>query len=172
MSKRTLAPLQLDRVRLRLLEEADLPMTLAWRNRPDIRKWFLNSELITPDQHRAWYAQYRHRDDDFVFVIEETDRLQRPIGQISLYRVDAKARRAEFGRLLIGDPAANGQGLAQLATRCLLQAASSMWMLNEVYLEVRAANHPAIAVYAACGFTEVDRNDAVVHMRCLLANAN
>ncbi len=71
MGKRYLAPLQAGRVRLRLLEEQDLPRTLAWRNQDHIRCWFFSSERLTLPQHAAWFARYRQRDDDFVFIIEE-----------------------------------------------------------------------------------------------------
>ena len=60
------------RIRLRLLEEQDLPQTLAWRNQDHIRRWFFSSERLTPEQHAGWFARYRQRDDDFVFIIEET----------------------------------------------------------------------------------------------------
>ena len=71
MQKRHIPPLQAGRVRLRLLEEQDLPRTLAWRNQDHIRRWFFSSERLTPEQHAAWFARYRQRDDDFVFIIEE-----------------------------------------------------------------------------------------------------
>lgn len=155
VSKRPVAPLVNGRVRLRLLEEADLPMTLAWRNQDHIRKWFLTSDKISPAQHRAWFEQYRERDDDFVFVIEETEALKRPVGQASLYHVDWAAGRTEFGRLLIGDGEAAGLGLAKLATACLVDGALGNWGLREVYLECLASNVPALAVYDACGFRQV-----------------
>lgn len=97
------------RVRLRLLEESDLSMTLAWRNQDHVRKWFFHSDIIAADQHRRWFEQYRDRDDDFVFVIEEAETLRRAIGQASIYNIDWAARRAEFGRLLIGDPEGGGR---------------------------------------------------------------
>src|SRR5262245_43101398 len=71
VSKPAIAPLTGDRVRLRLLEEADLDMTRRWRNQPSVRKWFLRSNEIAPEQHRAWFTQYRERADDFMFVIEQ-----------------------------------------------------------------------------------------------------
>jgi diamine N-acetyltransferase len=163
--KPTIAPLLAEDFRLRLLEDGDLPMTLAWRNQDSIRQWFLNSSVITPEQHQAWFAQYRHRDDDLVFVIEETAALCRPVGQLSLYRIDRGAQRAEFGRLMIGDPAARGRGLARRATARLVEEALGPWGLREVYLEVMANNAPALAIYAECGFDESGRRDGVITMR-------
>ena len=118
-------------------------MTLAWRNQDHIRKWFFNSAVISPEQHRAWYAQYKDRDDDFVFVIEETESLNRPVGQAAVYHLEALEGRAEFGRLMIGEAAAAGQGLARLATMRLLSECWSAWQLNEVYLDVKEANDAA-----------------------------
>jgi RimJ/RimL family protein N-acetyltransferase len=152
MSTLPLADLQDDRVLLRPLAAADLPLTLAWRNRDDIRCCFVHSDVITPDQHQAWFESYCRRDDDFVFIIEERQRLCRPVGQVSLYHIDWANKRAEYGRLMIGDPAARGQGLASDATRLLLDAAFKQFGLCEIYLEVFAHNTPAIAVYRSCGF--------------------
>ncbi len=164
MPKRPIGPLVSGRVRLRLLEAGDLPMTLAWRNQDHIRQWFLHSDVVTAGQHEAWFRGYLERDDDFVFVIEETETLQRPVGQVSLYHVDAALGRAEFGRLLIGDPAATGLGLAKLATEAVVAHAFADCGLDEVYLEVKETNRRALGLYAACGFGETGRGDGVVHM--------
>lgn len=165
MAKREIAPLVSGRVRLRLLEESDLPMTLAWRNQDHVRKWFLHSDLITADQHRRWFEQYRDRDDDFVFVIEEAETLRRAIGQASIYNIAWADRRGEFGRLLIGDPQAAGLGLARTATELLVDEAISSLGLAELHLEVRSDNLPAIAVYRACGFVRTDSREGVDLMR-------
>ncbi|MGE3342153.1 MAG: GNAT family N-acetyltransferase [Vicinamibacterales bacterium] len=164
MPKRRIAPLVHGRVRLRLLEEADLPMTLAWRNQDHIRQWFLNADLISAEQHAAWFRAYRDRDDDFVFVIEETALLNRPVGQVSLYHVDEQAGRAEFGRLMIGDEAAAGRGLAREATACLVNGGFVRWGLHEIYLDVKDDNAAAIAIYEKCGFTTVARAGRVQRM--------
>jgi RimJ/RimL family protein N-acetyltransferase len=164
MSKRFIEPLVDGRVRLRLLEERDLPLTLAWRNRDDIRRWFFKSDVIAPGQHRAWFDRYQQRDDDFVFIIEETETLLRPVGQIALYDVDWAGKRAEFGRLMIGDQAARRCGLARLATTVLVDDALTRWGLDEIYLQCVADNDRALAVYTACGFEETARTDSIVTM--------
>ena len=85
-------------------------MTLAWRNQDHIRRWFLTSDLISPEQHRAWFEQYQDRDDDFVFVIEETETLKpRPI------RSTARAPRSGYARfrsVISSSPRADGRRAA------------------------------------------------------------
>jgi diamine N-acetyltransferase len=162
--KDVITPLEHGRVRLRLLEEGDLPLTLSWRNDDDNRRWFFTTDPIALDVHRRWFAQYRDRDDDFVFVIEETETLKRPVGQLSLYRIEWNTGRAEFGRLLIGDPEAKGLGLAQLATACLTDEALDRWGLRELRCECRTINTRAIAVCAACGFVAQEPVDGVTPM--------
>lgn len=170
LAKRAIAPLVNGRVRLRLLEEADLPTTLAWRNQDHIRKWFFNSAVITPEQHRGWWERYLQKDDDFVFVIEETETLNRPVGQVALYNIDWAAGTAEYGRLMIGAPEARGLGLARLATTRLVDEAFGGLHLKEVHLEVVPANEAAMAVYRACGFTAVSADAGAVRMRILNDN--
>lgn len=170
LAKRAIAPLVKGRVRLRLLEEADLPATLAWRNQAHIRKWFFDSNVITPEQHRAWWARYLQKDDDFVFVIEETETLKSPVGQVALYNIDWTAGTAEFGRLMIGALEARGLGLAQLATGRLVAEALGALQLKEVHLEVVPGNDAALAVYRKCGFIVVSSDAGAVRMRILNDN--
>ena len=165
MAKPKVPALAGDCARLRLLEEADLPRTLAWRNQPHIRRWFVNDQVITPEQHRRWFESYRERDDDFVFIIEEAAPLVRPVGQVALYRIDWEQRRAEYGRLLIGEADATGRGLAREATALLIAHATATWGIREIELEVFADNTRAIALYAALGFREDGRRGPMIHMR-------
>ena len=164
MGKRLIPPLRGERVSLRLLEEADLPRTLAWRNQDHIRRWFVHSDVITAEEHRRWFAGYRERDDDFVFVIEETLDLRRPVGQVSLYRIDWSRHRAEYGRLMIGAPEAAGRGLGHDATDVLIRYATTTLGMREIVLDVFADNAPALAIYAACGFRVQERCGALLHM--------
>ena len=154
MPKRTIEPLVTERLTLRLLEERDLPATLAWRNRDDIRCWFLNPDKLVWENHLGWFRKYQERDDDFMFVIEENGNVQRPVGQIGLYRVDWEASQAEYGRLMIGEPTGAGRGLAQEATEALLGFAQISLKLRRVYLEVMNHNDRAIKLYQRCGFRQ------------------
>jgi diamine N-acetyltransferase len=163
MTKRTFSPIVGNRVRLRPLSEPDLSLTRQWRNQDHIRRWFFNSNVISEEQHQAWFEQYLARDDDFVFIIQESASL-RAAGQVALYHIDWSAQRAEFGRLMIGEPDVEGKGLASEATKLLVSFAMRTWGLNQIYLEVFANNARAIAIYAKCGFAITERRDNILMM--------
>jgi len=148
---------------LRLLEERDLPLTLAWRNQDHIRKWFLFSERITPEQHRAWHEKYRGQDNDFVFVIERRSADSQPVGQLSIYHIDWDRHTGEFGRLMIGEASATGKGLAREATAAAVSHALNHWV-KELHLRVRKNNLAAIAIYSSCGFKPVEERDDLLLM--------
>jgi diamine N-acetyltransferase len=161
MPKPFVSPLENGRILLRLVEESDLPMTLIWRNQDHIRKWFIHSEVLSPEQHQTWFKDYLTRENDYVFIIEENENLKKPIGQISLYNIDRDLKFAEYGRLMIGEAEAQGKGLAKEATRLLLGYAFKELGLTRVELEVLEDNKPAMAVYRACGFQEISGYDGL-----------
>ncbi len=144
---------------LRMLVDADLPQTLAWRNHADSRYWFLSTDEISEDQHRAWFSRYLARSDDYVFIMEVDGR---PLAQVSLYGI--AAGEAEFGRLLV-DPDERGRGLAHRATQLCLRVAAEELALHRLVLEVKGDNEPALRAYHRAGFAERHRSpDGVVHM--------
>ena len=180
MPKRLLPPLIGSRVRLRLLTATDLPLTRAWRNQDHIRKWFLTSHVINPEQHAAWFRDYTQKDTDFVFIIEEMDKrnethdtpkpVGKPIGQISLYKIEWQRRRAEYGRLMIGESQATGRGLAKEATQLLLRYGFQQLGLEEIKLETLSHNTTAIGLYQACGFRPTAEHSGIATMRITAIN--
>lgn len=164
MPKRDLPPFEDERIILRILEKADLPLTLSWRNQDHIRKWFLNTAVISEEQHYAWFERYEELDTDFVFIILAKELGNIPVGQISLYGIDWQVNSAEFGRLMIGHPAAKGKGYAKQATRLLLAYGFNQMGLKEIHLEVKEENEPAIAIYKAAGFVEINKKEGLLRM--------
>lgn len=164
MTKRAIQPIESDTVCLRLLEEADLEMTLRWRNQDEVRRWFYTSNVLTFEQHCNWVMNsYMPCDNDFIFVIESKP-IGKPVGQISLYDIDFEKRRGEYGRVMIGERDASGKGVAREATRLILQFAFDTLGLDEVYLSVFADNERAINLYKACGFSVDGQEDGSLKM--------
>ncbi len=162
MSKRCIPILQRGSVRLRLLEEADLETTLSWRN--ENRRWFVHSDPLTIGRHRAWFHQYIERDDDFVFVIEQSAGRAAPVGQVALYEIQWEDRTAEFGRLLIGEPAARRTGIAGKATEILLDYAFAVMGIRTIRLKVLESNLAAISLYQKCGFVKAAAEAGLIAM--------
>lgn len=164
MGKRIIAPVEEGRIRLRLIEEADLGMTRKWRNQDQIRKWFIHPDVISTEQHLEWFRKYLQRDNDYLFIIEENRVLKRPVGQISIYNIDWSKKIGEFGRLLIGELKVHGTGLAKDATRLLISYSFEELGLEEIELDVFGTNKPAIAIYQACGFREISDLEGLKRM--------
>lgn len=169
--KRQIKPLVGDHIRLRLIEEADLPMTLAWRNQDHIRKWFIHSDTLTMEQHTNWFHKYQERENDFLFIIEAKHLNNKPVGQISLYSIDWEKKEAEFGRLMIGEADAIGKGLARTATALLVNFGIQELGLERIYLEVYENNASAIAIYEKCGFEAISRHNHLIAMQIKCAVA-
>jgi len=164
MPKRTILPVENERVILRLLEMDDLPLTLSWRNQDNIRKWFIHTDIIQEEKHYSWFERYRELDNDFVFMILAKDLENQPVGQISLYNINWEAGSAEYGRLMIGNSIAQGKGYAKQATVLLLDFALNTLGLGEVFLEVKSDNISAMAVYKSAGFVVTESFNGLTKM--------
>jgi diamine N-acetyltransferase len=140
-------------VRLRVLTEDDLAMTLAWRNRDEVRQWFLMSDVLTMEQHRAWFAKHQESSNAFMFIVEDVA-TQRAVGQVSVYAIDRDIGEAEVGRF-IAAPNESGKGFIRAAIQKLIEFAFVELNLKRVFLEVVADNTRAIRLYESLGFVVI-----------------
>jgi diamine N-acetyltransferase len=160
-------------VTLRLLTHDDLAMTLAWRNRDEVRRWFKHSDVLTLAEHQAWFDAHQLGDDALMFIVQRTE-TEEPVGQVSIYRIDREVGEAEVGRF-IAAPDATGKGLMRAGIQKLITFAFSELNLRRIYLEVYADNTRAIRLYESVGFSVIpaDRpttcgtQRAVVFMACM-----
>ena len=98
MIKKQVVPLASGNCRIRLLEEKDLENLRRWRNQDHIRVWFVHTDKITSEQQHSWWESYQKRDDDYLFIIEETKEGIGPVGAVSLYHIDWENKRGEFAK--------------------------------------------------------------------------
>ncbi|HEY9868072.1 MAG TPA: GNAT family N-acetyltransferase [Candidatus Obscuribacterales bacterium] len=164
MSKIAVSSITGERVRLRPLEQRDLSDTLRWRNQERVRTFFKSSAEISPESHSAWFSQYLSKADDYVYVIDEIECSHLPVGQVSIYNINWDRGEAEFGRLLIGEPAALGKGYAREASLLLLAHWHSIYGIKRFCLEVKEENERAIRLYEQLGFTERGAHDGLIKM--------
>lgn len=154
-------------INLRLVEERDLETTLSWRNRNEARVWFKSTNLITFEQHLAWFRGYQAKDDDFLFVIEVNGKL---VGQASVYGIDWVSGHAEIGRFLVA-PESSGNGYIGQACQELLRFCSQELDLRYVFLEVLEKNERAISVYERNKFVEEQRYNGLIRMGLILTTS-
>ena len=148
-----LQPLDGDGVRLRLLTAADLPHTLTWRNRDEVRCWFKHSDVVSIGDHQAWFNQHQLRSDAIMLIVEDI-KTDIPVGQVSIYNIDREISEAEVGRF-IAATGASGKGFIRAAILKLVDFAFTELMLRRVFLEVYRDNLRAIRLYESVGFIEI-----------------
>ena len=148
---------------LRLLEEEDLALTLEWRNLDANRRWFKFSDKLSFDAHLKWFADYKKKTDDFIFIA--CNEKNEPIGQLAIYNIQKK--RAEVGRFVVSRDY-QGKGFMKDAIIELLRIAHNELGLLSVFLEARSENDKAIGLYKGLGFMVTNRNEEFVSMEKIL----
>jgi len=58
---------------LRPATDADQPDVLRWRNHPEVRAVSLTQHVITEDEHAAWWAATKEREDRLVLMYVKSE---------------------------------------------------------------------------------------------------
>jgi len=148
--KALVVPYEFGDVRLRLLTSADLPMTLAWRNRDQIRIWMKNKQPLQLESHRNWFVSYEQCENEYMFIIEERQSSV-AIAQVGIYQIDHDQGEAEIGRF-IAAPEGIGRGLAKQGMKAMCDWALGPLRLNRVYCDIYADNLASIRACEWAGF--------------------
>ena len=69
---------------VRALSEDDLPMVLAWRNHPEVRRFMLTQHEISPIEHRNWFEKATVDPHRSLLIVEEAEI---PIGYVQFSNV-------------------------------------------------------------------------------------
>ena len=133
---------------LRPLNALDLPMILAWRNRPEVRQLMYTQHVILPAEHAAWFARLEHDATKRYFVCS---REGEPIGVVGFYGMNGGNGTAEWG-FYTCDPSRRGLGtpMAHLA----LQEAFGALGVRKVSAEVLDLNPRGLAFHRRIGFVD------------------
>jgi ribosomal protein S18 acetylase RimI-like enzyme len=147
------------RVRLRLADWPDAESMRVWKNAN--KQFFFHKEDISPEQQRAWFAQYLLRKDDHNYIAEEQN------GD-AFEAVGVLACRTLDGALDVYNVMRGHRTAAQLlnmgeALGLLCEEARRSYGLP-ITCKVLADN-PAMAWYERNGFTPVGKGDDYVLLR-------
>ncbi|KPK21919.1 MAG: hypothetical protein AMJ76_01440 [Dehalococcoidia bacterium SM23_28_1] len=140
-----------EKVRLRPMEEGDLPHFVTWFNDKEVRRWLPMSETPPPtlEAEGEWYQKMRDDPSCVIWCIESEE--GRPIGDVGLGLIDKTHKRAELG-IFIGDKVFWRRGLGTDAIQRVLRYAFDELALRRVQLYVDEDNLRGIRCYEKCGF--------------------
>lgn len=136
-------------VRLRPVEERDLPLFVQWLADPELTRWLERLEKApTLEEEYDWWHDRRSDPDGILWAIETRD--SHLVGTTEL-RLAPRAERAEFG-IAIHDKTQWGKGLGTEATRLVVDYAFEELDLNRIELTTDEENARAIRCYERVGF--------------------
>lgn len=137
-------------VALRPFDRRHLDATRAWVNDPEHAALLDRALPVGDREHERWYEAQLGRDDR-VWLAIETLAEGRHVGNVWLWAVDARHRRAEV-RIVVGDRAAHGRGLGREAIDLVARYAFERLNLHRVYAYVLASNTRAVRAFEQAGF--------------------
>lgn len=146
------------RVRLRALEQEDLPRFVRWFNDPEVIRGLDTVHPMRLEDEEDWYGSLIERDEaerPLSIDVLDDDRWVH-VGSCNFNDLDWRVRKTELG-ILIGEKRYWDQGIGTEAMRLMLTHAFDSLNLNRVYLQVFAHNERAIHLYSKLGFQEEGR---------------
>ena len=145
--------LQNDLIKLRAIEPSEYELIRKWRTSPDVYMSFFEFNPISQKQNNDFYANASARTNEFNFCIE-TIKERTVIGTISLLNIDYRNRKAELGRVCIGDKNFLHKGYCSSAINLVKEYAFKNLNIRKLYCEVFNSNEKAVNLYKKCGFVQ------------------
>lgn len=142
----------MDIITLRALTESDIPQTLDWHNRKDIRDLYIGHPFpVNREMEELWYSKILTSNYPTTVFGIELNKPKKLIGLTFLKNINSIHRNAEFA-IYIGDKENRGKGYSLLATTQTLEFAFNNLGLNRVFLKVLQRNTIAVNLYKKAGF--------------------
>jgi ribosomal-protein-alanine N-acetyltransferase len=124
--------------------------TRKWMNNEELMQYLDRAKPISEIEHERWLENILQRPDCIFFAME-ADEPPQHFGNIWLWSIDSRHRKAEI-RLVIGEEAFVGKGLGAEAITLLCTYAFTRLNLNKIYSFVLASNPRANRSFEKAGF--------------------
>jgi hypothetical protein len=143
-------------MRLRMIDIGDIEDLREWKN-ANKNSFFLRQD-ITPEQQGSWYASFRERADDFMFVVEQLSGVTwNKIGCMG-FRYLADERCVDGYNIIRARKVGDASFSMSDAFRTMLAFADSEYPDQPIRVKVLIGN-PAVAWYERNGFKTVEEED-------------
>lgn len=131
-------------------------LVLEWRNQYEVRRWMLNTDVISIDVHLSFIEKLKKQHDRCYWVVFED---QKPIGTINLTKIDLITKSAELGYYMAPEFIGSGDGFIFAYNAFLF--AFEVIQIEKLYGIVNVRNKPAylLADFFGCTFSDTEQNE-------------
>lgn len=144
--------LQKEHIQLRALEPADLDWLYAVENSTDL--WKVSNTLQPFSKHLL--TEYIAQSGQDIFSVKQVRLVityhQKPVGLVDLYDFDPIHHRAGVGIVILSEY--QSKGIAKAAIRLLMEYASKILQLHQLYASVTSDNENSLHLFRKLGFIE------------------
>jgi RimJ/RimL family protein N-acetyltransferase len=140
-------------VGLRAIEKSDLEQLLAWRNRPEYRRYFREYRELGTDAQNFWFQNIATNDPKtMMFAIEELN-TGRLLGAAGLCYIDWINRNADFSLYIGADNLYIDSKYAPDAARTMITYAFGELCLHRLWSEIYDFDEPKKKLFSELEFT-------------------
>ncbi len=136
-----------------MLEEKDLAMVFGWRNSDRVRSNMFNDQIITMDEHLAWYSRLQQAKNDVCLIFEWQCN---PVGVMNFVDRDLERHSCHWGFYL--GPESLPRGIGTAMGYLGIEYAFDKLGVDRLIGEVLVFNMASIRFHNRLGF----RNDGPV----------
>jgi len=129
------------------MSESDLPLVLSWRNAEDVRKNMYTTQVITEQEHRAWWDRQRLNPETRLLVFEIENK---PFGVVVFSNYTGEGGTATWA-FYSGDR--TRRGIGSLMECSALEYAFETLRVRKLECEVLSFNRSVINFHVKYGFT-------------------
>lgn len=132
------------------------------RNHFEVRKWMVNTEPFSFEEHQAFINDLRNREDRLYWAVLSDGNVT---GSFSLHPYDADRKEGEMGKYLLYEY--RGKGIGKLATQEFIDAIFSLGLVKRVYIKTLLSNTTNQHVNESAGFVKYATDDKYVYMELI-----
>lgn len=141
-----------DVIYLRPITREDTEMVIGWRNKEEVKKWFIYQKDFTKETHEAWLRDYVDTGEcvQMIVVLKEGDE---PVGSVYIRDIDRTHHKGEFGAF-IGSDSARGKGIGTRSCKLMLQYGFEQLNLHKIVMRAYADNLSSLKFCKNAGFVQ------------------
>ena len=137
---------------LRAVEKEDLSFITICRNKESIYKYFYEYEPLSLEKQTEWFEDFLERKNEYYWIISLKES-NISIGTVSIYNMDLRNRKAEWGRFFIDkEEFPNTKGFGSEVEALVLRYVFDYLNLNRLQCEVFSDNESVINLHKSFGF--------------------